>query len=63
LRAFRRLVEATEASAIQFFIVSFSSCRLKTLFLFFFLSFFDFFGLAIEELEKNDEGGTELELD
>jgi hypothetical protein len=51
LRAFNRLVDATEASAMQFFIVSFSSSRLNAFPFFFFLSFLD-----LEELEKNEEG-------
>jgi hypothetical protein len=49
LRAFNRLVDATDASAMQFFIISFSASRLKALPFFFFLSF-------LPELEKNEEG-------
>jgi hypothetical protein len=51
LRAFNRLVDATDDSAMQFFIVSFSSSRLNAFPFFFFLSFLD-----LEELEKNEEG-------
>jgi hypothetical protein len=51
LRAFNKLVEAREDSAMQFFIVSFSSSRLKAFPFFFFLSFLD-----LAELEKKEEG-------
>jgi len=51
LSAFKRLVDATEASAMVVFIVSFSSSKLKALPFFFFLSFLDLF-----ELEKNEDG-------
>jgi hypothetical protein len=51
LSALSRLVDATEDSAIQFFIVSFSSSKLKAFPFFFFLSFLD-----LDELEKNEEG-------
>lgn len=63
--AFRRLVDATEASPIQFFIVSFSASRLNGLAFFFLplsLSFLDFLAAAALELEKN-EVGVELLLD
>jgi hypothetical protein len=51
LSALSRLVDATEDSAIQFFIVSFSSSKLNAFPFFFFLSFLD-----LDELEKNEEG-------
>lgn len=64
--AFRRLVDATEASPMQDFMVSFSASRLKGFDFFFLplsLSFFDFLAAVALELEKNEEGGVELLLD
>jgi hypothetical protein len=64
LRAFKRLVEATDASAMQFFMVSFSASRLKV-FVFCLpllsLSFLDFL-LAAEDPGPKNELGEELPL-
>jgi hypothetical protein len=65
LRAFNRLVDAMEDSAMQLFIVSCSASRSKALpFLpFLSLSFLDFlFAAEDDPLEKNDVG-VDLPLD
>ena len=66
LSAFKRLVDATDESAMQLFIASFSTSRLNALgfFLLDFLSFLDFFVAVGDEDElKKDGGGVALLLD
>jgi hypothetical protein len=60
LRALRRLVEATDDSAMQFFISAFSASRLKA-FDFFLPPFLSFLGFNVE-LKKEPTGGVELLL-
>ena len=59
-------MEATEDSAMQFFMESFSASRLNAfdLFLLDFLSFLDFF-VAVGDVDepKKEAGGVELRLD
>jgi hypothetical protein len=62
-RAFRRFIEATDASAMQLFMVSFSASRLKIFclcFPFLSLSFLDF--LLVADADPNKEAGIELPL-
>jgi len=59
--ALSKLVEATEASAIQFFMMSFSASRLKGFpFFLFFLSFFDFLSWTKELKGDGEELGGAL---
>jgi len=65
LRALRRLVEATDDSAMQFFMTSFSASRLKgfPFFLLPFLSFLDALPVVGEDEEKKDPRDVVVGID